>query len=184
MTDVELAALAAYVATITDHPQIDVLPGGVLDEERDGHAAGTVYVTVTVPTVAAAELAAQRLRDLARVDEAAWRSGWRLVEGAALELDFYLESNQPETRAFLERELAEQTRRRADLEAVVRDGFVSTAPDVLITDSGVEDAGRTFVAIRVHSVDGAERAERALTSLGLERPWRVDGSALVARVYL
>jgi hypothetical protein len=80
--------------------------------------------------------------------------------------------------------LGEQARRREDLEAFVRDHLISTAPDVVITDSGVDDAGRTFVAIRVQSVDGADRAERALALLALERPWRDDGSALSARVYM
>ena len=58
---VPLDALAAYASEVAGHEQIVVAVGGVLPAPRDGHAAGTPYVTVTVPTVAAAELAASRL---------------------------------------------------------------------------------------------------------------------------
>ena len=48
-------------------------------------------MTVTVPTVAAAELAARRLAPIARLDGGAWERGWRLVDGAALAIDVYPE---------------------------------------------------------------------------------------------
>lgn len=181
-TDAELEALAAFVRLAADHPQIQVETGGVLSEERDGHRAGTPYLTVTVPTVDAAELAEQRLRELARIDLAAWRSGWRLVDGPALELDIYPHAD--EARAFVALELAAEARRRPDLEAYVREQL-SAAPDVAITDSGSDEDERGFVEIRVSSADGADRAERALAGVAeLVLPWRLTASVLVTRVYL
>jgi hypothetical protein len=84
-----LDALAARVAQASNHPQIQVGRPGLLGELRDGHPAGTPYVTVTVPTVAAAELAARRLDTIARLDGAAWSRGWRLLDGAVLAIDVY-----------------------------------------------------------------------------------------------
>jgi hypothetical protein len=89
---VPLDALAAFASEVAGHEQIVVAVGGVLPEPRDGHAAGTPYVTVTVPTVAAAELAARRLAPIARLDGGAWEGGWRLVDGAALAIDVYPEA--------------------------------------------------------------------------------------------
>ena len=86
-----LEALAAYASEVAGNDQIVVAVGGVLPAPRDGHAAGTPYVTVTVPTVAAAELAASRLGPIARLDGRAWEGGWRLVDGAALAIDVYPE---------------------------------------------------------------------------------------------
>ena len=88
---VPLDTLAAFASEIAGHEQIVVAVGGVLPAPRDGHAAGTPYVTVTVPTVAAAELAARRLAPIARLDGRAWEDGWRLVGGAALAIDVYPE---------------------------------------------------------------------------------------------
>jgi hypothetical protein len=179
----ELAALAGYVAAVADHNQIAVRAGGVLDEPRGGHAAGTAYVTVTVPTVAAAEVAAARLGAIARLDDSAWANSWRLIDGPALAIDIYPDVEAAEGRAFVEDKLAEWAARRPELEALVRAQLVD-APDVRIVGSGEED-GRGYVDIRVAAVDGADRAETALAAVTeLNASWRGDGTSLVTRVYL
>ncbi|MGH8983992.1 MAG: hypothetical protein ACRDY6_08990 [Acidimicrobiia bacterium] len=182
----ELEALAACVAAVADHNQINVTPGGILDEERDGHGPGTPYVTVSVPTVTAAEVAAERLAHIAGIDAKAWKNGWRLVaEDVALMVDVYPEVDDPDMRAFVDAKAAELARRRRDLEDYVRELLVR-APDIEIADSGDDDDGRGYVAIAVTSVDRADRAERALANVAdvdIELPWRAVERRLVTRVY-
>lgn len=180
----ELEALAAYVRAAADHPQVAVAAGGILDAERDGHAAGTLYVVVTVPTVDAAELAEHLLSEIARIDGATWQSGWRLIDGPALAIDIYPDADADQAHAFVTCEGAARDRRRPELGALVRDALVS-APDVGIADSGTDADERGFVDIRVISADGADRAEHALAAVAeLATSWRLDGNALLTRVYL
>jgi hypothetical protein len=183
LSEAHVDALAVFVGTVADHRQISARAGGVLRQARDGHPVGAAFVTITVPTADAANLAAERLRTIAGVDDETWRSSWRLVDGPQLELDIYPDFDQPEARAFVARELAMQAGRRPELESYVRRQLAG-APDVLITDSVIDDEG-AFVEINVTSADGAERAERALVGVAtLETPWRLDENTLRARIYL
>jgi hypothetical protein len=182
-TTVEEVALAAYAAAVADHNQIAVAVGGVLEEDRDGHERGTVYVTLTVPTVAAAELAAERLRPIARIEDDRWAHGWRCVAGPALALDIYPDPDDGDIADFVAAHVAAQARRHPALEELVRERLVD-APDVAVVDSGEGDDGRRYVDIRVGSVDGADRAEAVLGAVAeIALPWRLEAFTLSTRVY-
>jgi hypothetical protein len=182
-TTAEDVALAAYAAAVADHNQIAVSAGGVLEEDRDGHERGTVYVTLTVPTVAAAELAAERLRPMARIEDDRWAHGWRCVAGPALALDIYPDPDEGDIADFVAAHVAAESRRRPDLEKLVRVWLVD-APDVEVIDSGEGGDGRGYVDIRVSSVDGADRAEAALDAVAeIALPWRLEAFTLSTRVY-
>jgi hypothetical protein len=183
-TTAEDVALAAYAAAVADHNQIAVSVGGVLEEDRDGHERGTVYVTLTVPTAAAAELAAERLRPIARIEDDRWAHGWRCVAGPALALDIYPDPDEGDIADFVAAHVAAQARRHPDLEELVRERLGGAAPDVEVIDSGEGDDGRRYVDIRVGSADGADRAEAALGAVAeIALPWRLEAFTLSTRVY-
>ncbi|MGH8984310.1 MAG: hypothetical protein ACRDY6_10615 [Acidimicrobiia bacterium] len=180
----ELEALAAFVGAFADHPQIRVVGGGVLEAPRDGHPAGTAFVSVVVPTVAAAEFAQEHLTDLARVTPDRWRHGWHLLERRQLVIEIYPDPDDADAEAFVVDYLGVRARRRPELEELVARRLT---PDIAITDSGTEPDGAGYVEISVTSVDAAERAERALADLVDAAPeawktgWRDVGGRLSLR---
>ncbi len=177
----ELEALATYVAAVADHHQIEAQAAGLLDHERDGHPRGTPYVTVRVPTVDAAEITAARLHEIGRLPAANWDHGWR-IDGTVLAIDIYPDIEDSEIANHVNAAAAALSRRRRDLEDQVAQ-LLLRAPDVEVVGSGDDDDGRGYVDIYVASADGADRAERALATIDVVRPWRLERRGLSTRVY-
>lgn len=88
MERLDVEAHAAWVRGFAKHRQIRVRPGGVLETDTDGRSAGSVFVTVRVPSVDAAEVAAVELFEAAGLDQQTWDQGWRGRDGS-LEITIY-----------------------------------------------------------------------------------------------
>lgn len=86
----EIEAHAACVRRFARHRQIGIAAGGVLKAEADGRPAGTVFAIASVPSVAAAEAAADELLEVAGLAPGEWAHGWREHNGS-LEIDVYPE---------------------------------------------------------------------------------------------
>ena len=60
---------------------VRIIDVGCLEVEEAGHDLGTPFALISAHSVLAAEFAETALRELARVSDQIWRSGWDELDG-------------------------------------------------------------------------------------------------------